>query len=129
MKDKGLLITAKITILIVGALGIVFALFMKSLFDILLLAFAIYVSAVFVPIMAALYWDKATRQGAIVSSIVSTIICVGLYALKMFMKVSWLEPIIISLIASLIIMAVVSLATYKPESATPRLFPKQGEQP
>jgi solute:Na+ symporter, SSS family len=128
MKDKGLLLTAKLTILIVGALGIVFALFMKSLFDILLLAFAVYVSAVFVPIMAALFWDKATRQGAIVSSIVSTVICVGLYAVKMFMKVSWLEPIMVSLVASLFIMVGVSLATYKPESATPRLFPKRGEQ-
>jgi hypothetical protein len=47
---------------------------------------------------------------------------------KMLMKVSWLEPIMVSLIASLLIMVGVSLATYKPESATPRLFPMRGEQ-
>jgi Na+/proline symporter len=128
MKDKGLLFTAKLTILIVGTLGIVFALFMKSLFDILLLAFAVYVSAVFVPIMAALYWDRATRQGAIVSSIVSTVICIGLYVVKQFTPIPWLEPIMISLLASLIIMVGVSLATYKPERATPRLFAGRSEQ-
>lgn len=125
MPEKGLLITAKLTILVVGMLGVVFALFMKSIFDILLLAFAVYVSAVFVPIMAALYWDKATRQGAIVSSIASTILCVGLYVVKELMHVAWLEPIMISLLASLLIMVVVSLATYNPEHATPRLFPRK----
>jgi len=38
-----------------------------------MLAFAIYVSAVFVPVMAAFYWEKATKAGAIVSAIVATI--------------------------------------------------------
>ncbi len=120
--DKKLLLWAKIVIVLVGALGIVFALMMRGIFDILLLAFAVYVSAVFVPAMAAFFWKKATRQGAVVSSIVSTAVCVALYAVKQFIEIPWLEPIVISLAVSLILMWSVSKATYKPETATPKLI-------
>ena len=124
--EKKLLLWAKIVIVTVGALGIVFALFMRGIFDILLLAFAVYISAVFVPSMAAFFWKQATRQGAIVSSIVSTIVCVALYAIKQFIEIPWLEPIIISLAVSLILMWIVSKMTYKPEQATPILVMKGG---
>jgi SSS family solute:Na+ symporter len=95
---------------------------MRGIFDILLLAFAVYVSAVFVPAMAAFFWKKATRQGAVVSSIISTAVCVVLYALKQFVEIPWLEPIVISLAVSLILMWAVSEATYKPETATQKLI-------
>jgi len=120
--ETKLLLWAKLVIILVGALGIVFAMVMRGIFDILLLAFAVYVSAVFIPAMAAFFWKKATRQGAIVSSIVSTIVCVALYAVKQFVEIPWLEPIVISLAVSLILMWTVSRATYKPESATPKLI-------
>ena len=120
--ETRLLLWAKLVIILVGALGILFAMVMQGIFDILLLAFAVYVSAVFIPAMAAFFWKKATRQGAIVSSIVSTIVCVALYAVKQFVEIPWLEPIVISLAVSLILMWSVSRATYKPESATPKLI-------
>jgi len=120
--ETRLLLWAKLVIILVGALGILFAMVMQGIFDILLLAFAVYVSAVFIPAMAAFFWKKATRQGAIVSSIVSTIVCVALYAIKQFIEIPWLEPIVISLAVSLILMWSVSRATYKPESATPKLI-------
>ena len=120
--EKKLLLWAKVVIVLVGALGIIFALVMRGIFDILLLAFAVYVSAVFIPAMAAFFWRKATRQGAVVSSIVSTIVCVVLYAVKQFVEIPWLEPIVISLAVSLILMWTVSKATYKPETATPKLI-------
>jgi SSS family transporter len=126
--ESRLLLWAKLVIVIVGALGIVFAMFMRGIFDILLLAFAVYVSAVFIPAMAAFFWKKATRQGAIVSSIVSTIVCVGLYAVKQFIEIPWLEPIVVSLVVSLVLMWAVSRATYKPESATPKLILSGGDQ-
>ena len=113
---------AKLVIVLVGALGIVFALVMRGIFDILLLAFAVYVSAVFVPAMAAFFWKKATRQGAVISSIAATAVCVVLYVIKQFIEIPWLEPIVVSLVASLIIMWAVSRATYKPETATPKLM-------
>jgi len=126
--ETKLLLWAKLVIILVGALGIVFAMVMRGIFDILLLAFAVYVSAVFIPAMAAFFWKKATRQGAIVSSIVSTIVCVALYAIKQFVEIPWLEPIVISLAVSLILMWAVSRATFKPESATPKLILSGGNQ-
>jgi Na+/proline symporter len=125
--EKALLLWAKVAILVVGVFGIIFALVMRGIFDILLLAFAVYVSAVFIPAMAAFFWKKATRQGAIVSSIVSTVVCVALYAVKQFVEIPWLEPIVISLMVSLILMWGVSQGTYKPENATPKLILTGGE--
>jgi len=126
--ETKLLLWAKLVIILVGALGIVFAMVMRGIFDILLLAFAVYVSAVFIPAMAAFFWKKATRQGAIVSSIISTIVCVSLYTVKQFIEIPWLEPIVISLVVSVILMWAVSRATYKPESATPILILSGGNR-
>jgi len=122
MSDRGLLFTAMGTVLVVGIISVACALFMKGIFNTLMLAFAVYVSGVFVPVMAACYWDKATRQGAVASSVTATVICVGLYAVKQFVDLPWIEPIVFSLLASIIIMFTVSRATYKPDQATPKLF-------
>ncbi len=121
--DKTLLRLARLFILIIGAFGVIFALVMKGIFDILLLAFAIFVSGIFIPTMAALFWSKATKAGALVSSIVASIAVVVLYGLKLSdLLPQWIEPIIISIFLSLILMVVVSLMTYKPERATARLL-------
>ncbi len=121
-KDKTLLILARIFILVVGILGIVFALNMKGIFDILLLAFAIFVSGIFVPTLAAIYWKKATKAGALISSIVASIAVVVLYGLKMSnMLPEGIEPIFISILISLVLMVGISLMTYNPETATTRL--------
>jgi len=64
----------------------------------------------------------ATRQGAVVSSIISTAVCVALYAVKQFVEIPWLEPIVISLAVSLILMWAVSRTTYKPETSTAKLI-------
>jgi len=120
--DKSLLRIARVFIFCIGVLGVVFALNMQGIFDILLLAFAIFVSGVFIPTMAAFFWRKATRAGAIVSSIAASIAVVVLYGLKLSgMLPAWIEPIIISIFISLVLMVGVSLATYRPETATPRI--------
>lgn len=119
LSEKRLMILSRITVLVVGISGIVLALVMEGIFDLLLLSFAVYVSGVFVPTMAALYWDKATRTGAISSGMAATIVVVALYALD---KPYGVEPIMVSLVVSAALMAVVSRITYRPERATPRLF-------
>jgi SSS family solute:Na+ symporter len=121
-KDKTLLMLARLFILVIGVLGVIFALNMSGIFDILLLAFAIFVSGIFIPTMAALFWRKATKAGAIVSATVASIAVVALYGLKLSkMLPTWIEPIIVSIFLSLILMVVVSRITFKPETATTRL--------
>ncbi len=83
---------------------------------------AIFVSGIFVPTMAAIYWKKATKAGALISSIVASIAVVVLYGLKLSnMLPSAIEPIFISILISLVLMVGISLMTYNPETATPRL--------
>lgn len=123
MSDKKLLLTTRIFILFIGVLGVIFALNMKGIFDILLLAFAIFVSGVFVPVMAAIYWKKATKQGALVSSIVASVTVVALYGLKLTGKLPpWIEPIIVSIAVSFVLMLVVSRMTFDPKTATQRFL-------
>jgi len=118
--DRTLLRSARIFIVFIGILGVVFALNMRGIFDILLLAFAIFVSGIFIPTMGAFFWKKATRAGAVVSSIVASVSVVALYGLKLSgMLPTWIEPIIISIFLSLLLMVGISLMTYKPETATP----------
>ena len=125
ISEKALIYSARITVLAVGVLGVIFALWIKNLFDLLLLAFAVYVSGVFFPVMAALYWDKATRAGAMVSSVAASIIVIALYALN---KPWNIEPIMVSLTVSAVLMAAVSLATYTPETATPRILRRKSAE-
>lgn len=121
MSDRSLLRLARGFILVIGVLGIFFALNMKGIFDILLLAFAIFVSGIFVPTMAAIYWEKATRAGALISSIVASIAVVVLYGLKLSKVLPNIEPIFISILISFVFMVGISRLTYDPKTATPRL--------
>jgi solute:Na+ symporter, SSS family len=125
--DTSQLKVARGFILLVGLLGIIFALNMKGIFDLILLAFAIFVSGAFVPTIAALFWKKATRAGAIVSSISSSIAVVALYGLKMGgMLPTWIEPILISITLSFVLMLLVSRWTYDAETTSPRLLDLKG---
>ena len=121
--DKKILMIARGFILVIGVLGVVFALNMKGIFEVLLLAFAIFVSGIFFPTMAAIFWKKATGQGAIVSSVVASVVVVALYAVKLTGNLLvWIEPIIASIAVSFVLMVGVSLATYDPKTATPRFL-------
>ena len=127
-QDRTLLSISRGFILVVGALGIIFALNMKGIFDLILIAFAIFVSGAFVPTLAALFWKKATRAGAIVSSVCASIAVVALYGMKMSgLLPAWIEPIFISIVLSLLLMVVVSHLTYNPTTATKRLVELKGQ--
>lgn len=121
--DKKLLLITRLFIIFIGAAGILFALGMRGIFDILLLAFAIFVSGIFIPAMAAIFWKKATAAGAISSALAASVTVVALYGLKLGgMLPTWIEPIIASLTVSLIVMIVVSRATWREETGTPKLY-------
>jgi Na+/proline symporter len=121
--DRSLLLITRIFIICIGAAGMLFALAMRGIFDILLLAFAIFVSGIFIPAMAAIFWKKATAAGAVSSAIAASITVVALYGLKLGgMLPPWMEPIIASLAVSLVVMVTVSRATWKESNATPPLL-------
>jgi len=126
LDGKKLLLISRVFILIIGVLGVVFALVMTGIFEMILLAFAIFVAGGFAPIMAAVFWKGATKAGAIVSSVVGTIAVVGLYGLKLSDMLSdWIDPIVVSVFLSVGLMFLVSKMTYNPETATQRLLDLQ----
>lgn len=123
LSDRAELRITRGFILLIGIFGMAFALVMSGLFDLMLLAFAIFVSGGFVPIMAALFWSRATRQGAIASSTGAFVVVVALYGLKEARLLPpGIEPIIVAMVVSLVLMVAVSRATYRPETATVRLM-------
>lgn len=126
LDGKKLLLISRVFILIIGVLGVIFALLMTGIFEMILLAFAIFVAGGFAPIMAAVFWKGATKAGAIISSIVGTISVVGLYGLKLSGMLSeWIDPIVVSVLLSVALMFFVSKLTFNPETATQRLLDLQ----
>jgi SSS family solute:Na+ symporter len=117
LSDKGSLIIARITIVIIGAIGILFSLQKMGIYDMLLLTFAIFISIALVPVMAALFWDKATKAGAIASMCSGAPAVVIFYAFNKYLNI---EPIFAALVA----MVVVSLVTYKKGVTPGKLYVK-----
>jgi len=123
MDDRKLLRSARLFIIVIGIAGVLFALSISGIFDILLLAFAIFVSGVFIPAMGALFWKKATVEGALVSAVAASVTVVALYGLKMAgMLPVWIEPILASLAVSLVLMVTVSRFTWREETASRPLY-------
>lgn len=117
---------ARWTVLVIGIIGALFAVSVRGVFEVLLLAFAIYVASLFVPTMLAIFWKKATTAGAISSTVVAFVSVIYLYIEKFLGRLpDSIEPIVISQVLSLVIMIVVSLMTYS-EGKTPiRLIDRQ----
>jgi solute:Na+ symporter, SSS family len=99
---------------VIGIVGIIFALTFSGIFWIMLIAYGIFVSALFFPVIAALFWKKATKKAAIISIIASTIVMVVFLVIP-----TNLEAVIPAGITSFVLMVVISLATYRKEELTP----------
>jgi Na+/proline symporter len=99
---------------VIGIVGIIFALTFSGIFWIMLIAYGIFVSALFFPVIAALFWKKATKKAAIISIIASTIVMVVFLVIP-----TNLEAVIPAGITSFVLMVGISLATYRKEELTP----------
>lgn len=110
---------ARWSVLALGIAGVLFSLLTRDVFEVLLLAFAVYVSALFVPTMLAIFWTRATTAGAAWSTLAAFISVLYLYAEKFAGRLpDVVEPIVVSQILSLVIMVAVSLATYREADGT-----------
>lgn len=112
--DKKLLRIGRVTIMVAGVLSVLFALSKIPLFDINALSLAVFVSGLFVPIMAALFYKKATSAGAVAASITGIVVVLGLYGMQLGFGINMpLQPIIIGLSLSAAMFVLVSQLTYK----------------
>jgi Na+/proline symporter len=126
--DKTLLLISRLVILLVGMLGILFALSPIPLFEINLVALGVFVCGLFAPVMAALFYRRVTSLAAIVASGVGVASILCLYAAKFLGGyLPGVEPIFISLTLSVASLAVVSRLTYREELATTAVLAKDQE--
>jgi len=125
MSDRQQLQVARLVILAVGIAGAVFALERAPIFDVMMLALAIFVSGLFVPVMAALFWPKASATAAMAAAIAGCGTELGLYFLRSreIFDVG-VEPILVALTVSLAAMWVVSQASYERNHAVGVLTPR-----
>ncbi len=125
ISDKQQLLITRITVLIVGIFGLIFALQKSNIFEVMMLALATFVSGLFVPVMAALFYKKATSIAALVSAVVGALVLLSSFTAKMNgLLPDGFEPILLALVSSSFAMWLTSHLTYSQETATPPLLCK-----
>ena len=87
---------------------LVIAVIVSDVVGALTVAYNLLVGALFVPILGALFWRRATGTGALASMLVGGVVVVGLMAWQGLLANS---PIYVGLLASLATFVVVSLLT------------------
>jgi SSS family solute:Na+ symporter len=97
--------------LLVGIVTLVISLIVSDVIGALTVAYDLLSGALFVPIVGALFWRRATATGALASMVAGSAVVV------IFMVVDGLfanTPIIYGIAVSLVVFVVVSLLTPKP---------------
>lgn len=100
--------TNRIALTAIGVVALAVSFAVGSVVGAVTIAADLLAAVLFVPVVGALFWRRATTAGALVSMAVSTVVCLvsmavyGLYAN---------EPVMYGLLASLVTFVAVSLAT------------------
>lgn len=112
--QKKLLNISRVMTLVIGVISVVVALAIPSVLMVLNSSYTLFTAGVFSPVVAGLLWKKATKAGAFA----------GLFSGLAFVALGWsgfsffgIPSDIASSLLSLVVLIVVSLITYKPETA------------
>ena len=112
--QKKLLNISRVMTLVIGVISVVVALAIPSVLMVLNSSYTLFTAGVFSPVVAGLLWKKATKAGAFA----------GLFSGLAFVALGWsgfsffgIPSDIASSLLSLVVLIVVSLVTYKPETA------------
>lgn len=120
--DKQQLKITRITILVVGILGAWFAMGRSGIFDVMMLSLAIFVSGLFIPVMAALFWKKATKIAGLCSGLAGVVTELVVFGLKTTGVIDLeIEPILIAITMSVIAMGLVGHWSYNSSTSAPLL--------
>ena len=107
------LAVARVWTLILGLGALVFALSVPGIITVLSLAYTMYASGVFVPVIGGLLWRRATRAGALAAIIAGSV--GGLAGVFGLFDYGEVPEVVVGGVASLIAFVVVSLLT-KPDA-------------
>lgn len=112
LSDRGLIQVTRLTIMVIGFFATLVALTVQGIFDLMMFSFAIYVSGALVPVIAALFWKRASAVAAIVSMILSVIALFGVQvAAASGFSAPWLQPIMVALMVSFVSFILLSRLT------------------
>jgi SSS family solute:Na+ symporter len=109
--DHNKVLVSRVTTLLVGIVVLVISLIVSDVVGALTVAYDLLSGALFVPIVGALFWRRATAAGALASMAAGSVVVV------IFMVMDGLfanTPIIWGMLASLVVFVVVSLLTARP---------------
>ncbi|MDQ4084341.1 MAG: sodium:solute symporter [Actinomycetota bacterium] len=98
----------RIATLLVGVLMLAISVAVNDVVGALTVAYDLLTGALFVPIVGALFWRRATTAGALASIAVSSVVVVVLLVLR---GLSSNDPIIYGMLTSLVVFVAVSLLT------------------
>lgn len=107
--EKKLLAISRNFTILLGILGLLIALIMPGIIDALIYSYTMYSAGVFVPVMGGVIWKSATREGALASLIIGSI--VALWGILTKANIFGAPVEIYAALISLVIFIVVSLAT------------------
>ncbi|MDQ3429186.1 MAG: sodium:solute symporter [Actinomycetota bacterium] len=99
---------SRLATLLVGVAVLVISVIVSDVVGALTVAYNLLVGALFVPIIGALFWKRATGVGALASMLVGGVVVVGLMVSQGLLANS---PIYVGILTSLITFVVVSLFT------------------
>ena len=114
-KDKGLeemdkksLRSSQLATLVLGVIALVVALSLENVLEAMLFSYAFMVSGLFVPIIGAFYWKKATKLGAFIAMLLGGVVTTTLT----LQKIQWfgLDPNLYGIISAAIVFISIGLA-------------------
>ena len=108
--DRAELFINRISTLVVGVAVIAIALVVRDVVGALTVAYDLLVGALFVPIVGAFFWRRATGAGALISMAVSSVVVIALLLWRGLLSN---DPIIYGLLTSLAVFVVASLLTQR----------------
>ena len=120
--DHNKVLVNRVSTLLVGIVVLVISLIVSDVIGALTVAYDLLSGALFVPIVGALFWRRATTAGALASMAAGSVVVV------IFMVLDGLfanTPIIWGMLASLVAFVVVSLLTPKPSEERMRSWERQ----
>jgi SSS family solute:Na+ symporter len=115
-------LVSRVTTLLVGVVVLVISLIVSDVVGALTVAYDLLSGALFVPIVGALFWKRATAAGALASMATGSVVVV------IFMVLDGLfanTPIIWGMLASLVVFVVVSLLTPRPSEERMRTWERR----
>jgi SSS family solute:Na+ symporter len=120
--DHNKVLISRVTTLLVGIVVLVISLIVSDVVGALTVAYDLLSGALFVPIVGALFWRRATAAGALAS------MAAGSAVVVIFMVLDGLfanTPIIWGMLASLVVFVVVSLLTPRPSEERMRRWERR----